>query len=131
MFIDASAICAVLLHEPDAGVHVEKIAAASRRLTSPLALYEAVMAVARQKSGDLAAARRDVRRFVELSNLQIVPIGQAEHEVALDAFDRYGKGRHPAQLNMGDCFSYACARTHGAALLFKGEDFSLTDITPA
>ena len=62
------------------------------------------------------------------SEIEVIGIGPAEGDLALDAFERYGKGRHPARLNMGDCFAYACARTHGVPLLFKGDDFSHTDI---
>ncbi len=131
MFIDASAMCAVLLGEPDAEIYAAKIQTARARLTSAVALYELVTAVARKKGGDVQAARRDVTTFVAITELRVVDIGDAEREIALDAFDRYGKGRHPARLNMGDCFAYACARTHGAALLFKGDDFALTDIAVA
>ena len=58
-------------------------------------------------------------------------IDQRIGEAAIDAHDRFGKGRHPARLNMGDCFAYACARTNNAPLLFKGEDFALTDVALA
>jgi ribonuclease VapC len=60
-----------------------------------------------------------------------VPIGETEQEVALHAHARFGKGVHPAKLNMGDCFAYACARANGVPLLYKGDDFALTDIEPA
>ena len=82
-------------------------------MTSAVAVYETVAAVARTVRGDVVAARRDVAKFLIDVGITLVPIGLAEQEVALDAFDRYGKGRHPAELNMGDCFAYACARTRG------------------
>jgi ribonuclease VapC len=131
MFVDASALCAVLLNEADAQGYAARIRGASRRLTSPVAVFETVLAVAREVNGDLAAARYEVARFLRVSLIETVEIGAAEREMALDAFDRFGKGRHPAKLNMGDCFAYACARTHGAPLLFKGDDFARTDITVA
>lgn len=131
MFIDASALCAVLLAEPDGDAYDAKVGAAIAPMTSPVAIFEAVLAVARVADGDLVRARRDVDEYLAASNVELVPIGDAELARALDAFDRYGKGRHPARLNMGDCFAYACARTHGASLLYKGDDFALTDIPPA
>lgn len=60
--------------------------------------------------------------------MHLVSIGAAEAMIATAAYDRYGKGRHPARLNMSDCFAYACAKTHDARLLYKGDDFSRTDL---
>jgi ribonuclease VapC len=131
MFIDASALCAVLLREPDADIHAGKMDQASSILISSLAVYETVLALARSLNGDVAAARRIVSGFVRSPKVNLVEVGAAEQEIALDAFDRYGKGRHPARLNMGDCFAYACARTQGVPLLFKGDDFGQTDIAVA
>ena len=131
IFIDASALCAILLNEDDADIHATRLAEAEAPVTSPVAIFETVLAHARSLDGDVAAARRDVARLIELANIRMVTIGVAEQQAALDAFDRYGKGRHPARLNMGDCFAYACARTHGVPLLFKGGDFSQTDIAVA
>jgi ribonuclease VapC len=128
MFVDASAICAILLEEPEAPALLARLDVATSPMTSSLALYEATLAIARAVPGGLAAARANVTSFAARARLAVVSIGAAEGEVALDAFDRYGKGRHPARLNMGDCFAYACARTHGVPLLYKGEDFDLTDL---
>jgi ribonuclease VapC len=64
-------------------------------------------------------------------NARVVAIGDVEQRLALDAHARFGKGVHPAKLNMGDCFAYACARANGVPLLYKGDDFALTDIEPA
>jgi ribonuclease VapC len=131
MFVDASALCAILLRESEADVFMDRIAAAVQPKTSPVALYETVAAVARAKSGGVAAARRDVANLITIAGIKVVAISEAEGELALDAFDRFGRGRHPARLNMGDCFAYACAKTHGAPLLFKGDDFGQTDIAIA
>jgi ribonuclease VapC len=131
MFLDASALCAVLLKEDDASTYVDKMDAAAAVLVSPMTIFESVLALARELDGDVAEARKRVARFVNLPKVRFVEIGPAEQELALDAFERYGKGRHPARLNMGDCFAYACARTHGAPLLFKGDDFARTDVSPA
>lgn len=131
MFVDASALCAILLEEPDGDDLARKLAAAPYRLTSAVAVFETVRALVRVVDMDVRAARRTVMRFLDLADIASVEIGDAEREAALDAVERYGKGRHPAKLNMGDCFAYACARTHGAPLLFKGDDFSQTDIEAA
>ena len=69
-----------------------------------------------------------VRDFLEDFRFRVVGIGARESEIATDAYARYGRGRHPAALNMGDCFAYACAKSNGAMLLYIGEDFALTDL---
>ncbi len=69
--------------------------------------------------------------FLNALGLRFVSIGQAECDLATEAYMHFGKGRHPAALNMGDCFAYACARTQQATLLFKGNDFAKTDIQSA
>jgi ribonuclease VapC len=131
MFVDASALCAVLLSEPDADDLEAKLAAAPYRLTSAVAVFETVRALMRETNQDVPTVRAIVARFIDAAEIDFIDIGEAEREAALDAMDRFGKGRHPAQLNMGDCFAYACARTHGAPLLFKGDDFARTDIPKA
>ena len=72
-------------------------------------------------------AQEHVRRFIEAADLRFVNIGEREFDIAIDAYARFGKGRHPAALNMGDCYAYACAKANRAALLFKGDDFTKTD----
>jgi ribonuclease VapC len=131
MFIDASALCAVLLGEAESDEFVEKIRVAGQAITSPVAVYEATLALARVSSGDIVAAYRDVESVLRLGRIEIVSIGLQEAARALDVFDRFGEGRHPARLNMGDCFAYACAKTHGVPLLFKGDDFTKTDVAIA
>jgi ribonuclease VapC len=131
MFVDASALCAVLLGESDAADYALAIRRAEKPVTSAVAIFETVLAAARVADGDVGAARRQVDRFLRLAGVRIVEIGDDELARALDAFDRYGKGRHPARLNMGDCFAYACAKTEGVPLLFKGDDFDQTDIAIA
>jgi len=73
----------------------------------------------------------EVAEFIRVAGLRIVPIAEAETAVALAAHGRYGKGRHPARLNLGDCFAYACAQVHGVPLLYVGDDFPQTDIRSA
>ena len=131
MFVDASAMCAILLREPDADDLEAKLSAASLRFTSALAVFETVRALMRHKGLQPDVARAVAARFLAAANIDNLPIGEAEREAALDAMDRFGKGRHPARLNLGDCFAYACAKVHGLPLLFKGDDFSQTDILAA
>ena len=128
MFIDASAIVAILAREDEAAALFERLYAARRRLTSPIAVYEATTGLARRRGYPVRSAKQLVSEFLRDMEIVLVEIGEAEQETALDAFERYGKGRHPAGLSMGDCFAYACARTHGAPLLCKGDDFPRTDI---
>ena len=132
MFVDASAIVAILTGESEADAMLDAVEAASAPITSAVAIYEAVLAVSRKKQGQLSQARRDVADFLHAAGLRVAPIAGAESEAALDAFAKYGRGRgHPAKLNMGDCFVYAVAKTTGTRLLFKGGDFIHTDIVAA
>lgn len=131
MFIDASALCAILLGEDDAARFADKIEAAPSAVTSAIAVFETVRAVLRQARGDAGRARAIVADFLREAEVECIEIGLAECESALEAMARFGKGRHPAALNMGDCFAYACARSRGLPLLFKGDDFAKTDIAAA
>ena len=130
MFVDASAIVAILTRESDADDLADLLGAAARQpITSAIAIFEAVAGLCRKKHVSVEEASEEIRTFLEMANVHVVGITNREADAALKAFDRYGKGRgHPAQLNMGDCFAYACAKTYRAPLLFKGEDFVHTDI---
>ena len=131
MILDASAIVAIMRREADAASLSERLGGTDRRETHGISVYEATAAVARLSGGTVEAAQVVVIDFLKDMAVSVLAIGPAETSAALDAFSRYGKGRHPAGLNMGDCFSYACARTRGLPLLYKGDDFAKTDITPA
>ena len=100
-------------------------------LISPVVVWETVRAVAKIIQIEPGEARQLTLGYMARIGARTVAIGEIEQTEALEAHARFGKGAHPARLNMGDCFAYACARSHGAPLLFKGEDFSLTDIEPA
>ena len=129
MFVDASAIVAILTCEANADELANALDSARSPITSPVAVFEAILGVCRKRHASVAEAQGDVAEFLGTAGVSTVPITSREAEAALDAFSRYGKGRgHPAQLNMGDCFAYAVAKTHQTALLFKGEDFNKTDI---
>ena len=132
MFVDASAIVAILTREPDADALADVLDAARSPVTSPIAVYEATLGVCRKRHASVAEAQEDVLEFLETAGVRMVSITDKEADAALDAFSRYGKGRgHPAQLNLGDCFAYAVAKTCRTAILFKGEDFDKTDVTSA
>jgi ribonuclease VapC len=132
MFVDASAIVAILTREPGADALVEALGRAREPLTSPIALFEAVLGLCRKRRASVDEAQEDVREFLQMTGTRTISITEKEAETALAAFARYGKGRgHPAKLNLGDCFAYAMAKNHATALLFTGDDFGRTDIRPA
>jgi ribonuclease VapC len=132
MFVDASAIVAILTREPEADSLADLLEAAPSPITSPIAVFEAALGICRKRHASVEEAEDDVREFLELARIQLIPITAKEADTALAAFSRYGKGRgHPAQLNLGDCFAYAVAKNYRTSLLFKGEDFNKTDIRSA
>jgi ribonuclease VapC len=132
MFVDASAIVAILTREPDADALADLLERARAPITSPVAVFEAALGVCRKRHASVEEAEADVREFLDLARIRIVAITDKEASTALSAFARYGKGRgHPAQLNLGDCFAYAVAKNYRTSLLFKGEDFDKTDIRDA
>ena len=130
-FVDASALVSILTGEPSRSTLIARLESASLLLTSGFAVFETVLAVARKKALSVAEAQAEVEEFIELAGMQVIAIAARETALALTAHARFGKGRHPARLNLGDCFAYACAKAHGARLLFVGDDFPQTDIAPA
>ena len=132
MFIDASAIIAILTREPEADLLSALLVKAKNPITSAIAVFEAAVGIARKRSVPVELVQHDLGVFLSAAKISVVEISTNEAFEALSAFTRYGKGQgHPAQLNLGDCFAYAVAKTNGTALLFKGNDFSKTDITVA
>ena len=132
MFVDASAIIAILTREPDADDLMDRLERAIRPITSAIAIFEATLGLCRKRLASVEEARADLADFLQAARVELVPVAAHEATLALSAFARYGKGRgHPAQLNMGDCFAYAVARNHRATVLFTGDDFSMTDIVSA
>lgn len=131
MFVDASAFCAILLGEPDRQSFEERLAATVGAITSGVAVWETVRTLSRGKGLTIAEAEIEVLGDIGAAEVVTIDIGLREAAMALDAFARFGKGVHPARLNMGDCFAYACAKVHGVPLLYKGDDFALTDIEAA
>jgi ribonuclease VapC len=130
--LDASAIVAILTGQPEGDALTEALERASEITTSPVAVYEATLGLVRILRRSVEDAETDVMEFLHLARVVIQPIQPETAHVALEAFARYGKGRgHPARLNLGDCFIYAQAKAGGASLLYKGNDFSRTDIASA
>ena len=128
MILDSSALVAILFKEPDA----ERLAGMIRdadvtAISAPTLLETAIVTEGRTRPG--MAEKLDA--LIAAAGAEIVPFTAQHAAIARDAWRRYGKGRHKAGLNLGDCFSYALAKERGQALLFKGDDFAATDIEPA
>jgi ribonuclease VapC len=131
MFVDASALTSILVQEHDASDLLARLNRHQHRVTSPMAVWETVIAVARELKLPVPAAHEAVEGFLALAAITVISISAETRTLAIQAFDRYGKSRHPAALNFGDCFAYACAKHGGMPLLYKGNDFALTDIDAA
>lgn len=125
MVIDTSAILAILLEEAEADQFIDRIADDPVRLVSAANVFEASMVIEARHG---AEAGKELDMFLLQIDADIVPVDAQLADVARNAWRRYGKGRHPAALNFGDCFSYALAITRREPLLFKGNDFSQTDV---
>jgi ribonuclease VapC len=131
IFVDASALIAIIAGETEADDLSDILEAEQVRLCSALSVWETMAGLCRSHVFSIPSARTHVGRFLKAGDFKFVTIGEREFETAADAYAQFGKGRHPAGLNMGDCYAYACARTYGAKLLFKGDDFAKTDIARA
>jgi ribonuclease VapC len=128
MVLDSSAILAILLDEPERATFTRLVEEDQRRLVSAATLVE-VSIVIESRKGE--PGRQLLERFLDLTTAEIMPVTADHADLACDAFRRYGKGRHPAGLNFGDVFAYVLAKTAGEPLLFKGNDFTRTDIASA
>ncbi len=128
MVIDTSAIVAIAFNEAEAEAFEMKIVDAPRRFMSAATILE-LSIVIEARLGDAGAAELDL--WLHKAGVEIVPVDSDQIAIARRAWRHFGKGRHPAGLNYGDCFSYALAKTRGEPLLFKGDDFSRTDIAAA
>ncbi len=131
IFIDASAFVAIIAQEPGFADLTGALEPQGRTICSALSIWETTAALCRTFRYPVAIARATVTAYVRDLEFRYVPIGEHEAELAAEAYAKFGKGRHTAALNMGDCFAYACARANNAKLLFKGDDFSKTDIAAA
>jgi len=126
MVIDTSALLAVLQDEPERPSLTKAIAAAESRLMS-VANFVEISIVIEARHG--AEGIRDLDLFLDRAGIELVDVDAEQGRVARHAFRRFGRGRHPAGLNFGDCFAFALASVLGQPLLYKGEDFGRTDIT--
>jgi ribonuclease VapC len=129
VFVDASAIVAILTEEGDGQSLAEALDADRRPITSPIAVWEAAASISRKTGRTAESELSDILTFLKAADVATVPVDMAVTTDALNAFDRYGRrSGHPADLNMGDCFAYAFAKLHKTGLLYKGKDFGLTDL---
>ena len=128
MVIDTSAIVAVLLNEANADGIARAIESGSPRLLSAANLLEASIVIESRKG---EAGGRELDLLLYRAAIEVVAVDQDQAEIARFAWRRFGRGRHPAGLNYGDCFAYALAKIRRLPLLFQGDDFSQTDIASA
>jgi ribonuclease VapC len=129
MFIDTSVIVAILSREPDATELANRIAAAPQCCTSALVVVEAAMRLATKLGIDPVEVDKRIQALLIEAGITLVAMDARTASLAVRAFADYGKGRgHPAQLNLADCLSYACAKAQGVPLLYKGNDFAHTDL---
>jgi ribonuclease VapC len=133
VFVDTSAIVAMIASEPDADTFSSKLeTTTASKITGAHVLLEATMRLSSLLGLSPATADEIVTHLLREAQVDIVPISEDIAHLAVAAFERYGKGRgHPAKLNFGDCLSYACAASRGATILFKGNDFAHTDARQA
>ena len=131
IFVDASAMISMMTGESDADSLADRLGAERQRLCSAISVWETIAGLCRTHTFSVPSARAVVQSFIESNDLRFVGIGEREFELAAQAYAEFGKGRHRAALNMGDCFAYASAKANRAGLLFKSDDFSKTDIAPA
>lgn len=128
MVLDTSAIIGIVVAEPGHERIRERMAAAPVLAVGAATMVETAIVLSIKLRRDL---RPQFSRFLREMEVEVIPLTAEHYEVAVDAFERFGKGRHAAALNFGDCLTYAVARLSGLPLLFSGDDFSRTDLTVA
>lgn len=127
-FIDTSVVVAILAKEPDWREFSDMVGQATRRLTSPVVRLETSIVLAARLLISPREAEGQFEKFLDEADVSEVGLDAEVGKAAVTCFEQFGKGRHPARLNFADCLTYACAKVHGATLVFKGDDFSKTDI---
>lgn len=128
MFVETSAIVALILEEPGSAELAERLDAADGAVTTVVNAFEAALSVGRVIQ-DRELAAKVVPELLSRAGIEMIGVDASLYHGVVDAYAKYGKGTgHPAQLNFGDCFSYAMAKRLGMQLLYKGEDFSSTDL---
>ena len=127
--LDATALAGLALGGSEAERLADKLKGAKQRVTHPLTVYAATAAIARETGRSVDSAYHELADLMTAAEIELVQVGQPETITALEAYARYGKGgRHPAQLNMEESFSYALARLRSAELLYVGRAFAETDL---
>lgn len=127
MVIDSSALLSILLGEDDGASLAAAIVADPKRLISSVTVLETSVVIEARKG---PAGGRELDLLLHSARIEVASMTLQQVDIAREAYRRYGKGRHPAKLNLGDCCSYALAKHSGERLLFKGDDFAQTDIRP-
>ncbi len=128
MVVDSSAVASVLLEEEDGDSFIRALSSPGRKFMSAVNRLEASVVLEARKG---TAGAKGFARFMAACDIEVIPFDAGQAEIALDAWRRYGRGRHKASLNIGDCAAYALAKTLNEELLFKGGDFIHTDIESA
>jgi len=129
VFIDTSVFVAIFSKEEDAADWVGRIEEAPYLCTSALVILEATMRLSTKLDEDPLIIEQGLHDFFREAEIEIIPIEETDGRLAVQAFRDFGKGRgHPAQLNLADCLSYACAKNRSLPLLYKGTDFAQTDL---
>ncbi len=123
--IDTSALLAILLGEPERGKFLQLLSESETRLLSAANALETAMVVESRRG---EAAGRELDLFLHRTKIEIVAVDEEQFSIARFAWRKFGKGRHPAALNFGDCFAYALTKTSSEPLLAKGDDFRRTDL---
>jgi ribonuclease VapC len=131
IFVDASAMVALALNEPEAAAIAAVIDRGEDLCTSPVAIYEAALAISRALDVPFKVSHNEILLLIRRGEMEIVLVSDITAYNALVAHHRFGKGRHPAKLNMGDCFAYAVTKARHAKILFVGNDFTQTDLESA
>ena len=126
MVIDSSAVLAILLQEPEAEIIASAIGDDAVRLMSAASLLETAIVIQARKG---PAGGRELDLLLHRAKIEIISFNAEQAEIAREAWLRFGKRRHPAGLNLGDCCSYALSKSSGESLLFKGTDFPHTDVS--
>jgi ribonuclease VapC len=125
MVIDTSALLALLFHEPEASSVAKHLSETAVPHISALTVFESKMVVAARKGPQ---GTRELDLLFHTLDFKVVPLDSEQSDLAMEAWSRFGKGRHKASLNLGDCCSYALSKKLGLPLMYKGNDFSETDL---
>lgn len=123
--IDTSALMAIVMNEPEADACISAIEQADRLLISAVTVAEALIVASRRNVGE------EMTRLVEGLGFEVIDLNEKSARSVAEAYEKWGRGAHPAALNFGDCFSYVVAKVNSCRLLYIGEDFSLTDLESA